>query len=84
MDFGLSPAEQAFAEEVRAFLRAHPQYRTPRRFKFGGCLGPAYSKWYLSAYHSLSPPCITMIRRNPMWYAATAASRLWAQVVPPQ
>ena len=24
MDFGLSDAEQAFAGEVRAFLRAHP------------------------------------------------------------
>ena len=29
MDFGLSAAEQAFADEVRAFLRAHPPETFP-------------------------------------------------------
>ncbi|HEX5528190.1 MAG TPA: hypothetical protein VFZ82_01450, partial [Methylomirabilota bacterium] len=29
MDFGFSDGEQAFADEVRAFLRAHPPERFP-------------------------------------------------------
>ncbi len=49
MDFGLSPAEQAFAEEVRDFLRAHPPETFPEDGTDAGYGSGAHSRAFTRA-----------------------------------
>jgi len=49
MDFEFSPDEQAFAEEVRGFLRAHPPERFPVDGMDAGYGSGAHSRAFLSA-----------------------------------
>ncbi|HKC07597.1 MAG TPA: pimeloyl-CoA dehydrogenase large subunit, partial [Methylomirabilota bacterium] len=49
MDFGLSDAEQAFADEVRAFLRAHPPDTFPEDGTDAGYGSGAHSRAFTRA-----------------------------------
>jgi alkylation response protein AidB-like acyl-CoA dehydrogenase len=49
MEFGFSPAEQAFAEEVRAFLRAQPLDRFPLDGMDAGYGSGAHSRAFMQA-----------------------------------
>src|SRR5262252_3760326 len=49
MDFEFSPDEQAFAEEVRGFLRAHPPDRFPVDGMDAGYGSGAHSRAFLGA-----------------------------------
>ena len=49
MDFGRSADEQAFADEVRAFLRAHPPATFPADGTDAGYGSGAHSRAFLGA-----------------------------------
>src|SRR2546428_6118438 len=49
MEFGFSPAETAFAEEVRGFLREQPLGRFPVDGMDGGCGSGAHSRAFMKA-----------------------------------
>ncbi len=83
MDFGLSAAEQDFAEEVRAFLRAHPPETFPEDGTDAGYGSGAHSRAFTQAlgergWLSMSWPREHGGRARPMMYQLVLLEELAA------
>jgi len=87
MDFGFSPAEQAFAEEVRDFLRAHPPETFPEDGTDAGYGSGAHSSAFTRAlgereWLSMSWPREHGGQARPMMYQLILLQELAAAGAP--
>jgi alkylation response protein AidB-like acyl-CoA dehydrogenase len=87
MDFGLSAAEQAFADEVRAFLRAHPPATFPEDGTDAGYGSGAHSRAFTRAlgergWLSMGWPREHGGQARPMMYALILLEELAAAGAP--